>query len=356
MKTTHQSGLDHLRSLNPGGRTASARNGQPWSRWRLTRVLCGVAVAWLTCEASSSYGSETLNWYFEPGLDAPFGTITNGATVSETYTYPHSGYYYSGTINASITWSDLAVSFDGASTYGVDVRTGSRLDLWAYNQPGQTGPITVTITPHLFIRSWNATAVPAMDWGSLSEVVFSLQTYLNGAGVSLQQYDTTLYGGADRRITVALNNMSPYALATSDGDKVTFDMLHKDLESENWYLSSDAASVAWYTWSVSPNGYLSTGPRDPANPTTPLLPPFTPQTTSATFADSSHTQITVSGIGGPTNIPLPYLVMTTTNLALPLTSWTPYLTNNFGTNGTFSYSFPVNANEPQRFFQSQMAQ
>jgi hypothetical protein len=87
-----------------------------------------------------------------------------------------------------------------------------------------------------------------------------------------------------------------------------------------------------------------------------LLPPFTPQTTSATFTDASHTQMTVSGVGGPTNVPLPYIVMTTTDLALPLASWTPFLTNNLAMDGTFAYCFPVNAGEQQRFFQLQMAQ
>ena len=46
--------------------------------------------------------------------------------------------------------------------------------------------------------------------------------------------------------------------------------------------------------------------------------------------------------------------MTTTNLALPLANWSPYLTNNFAMDGTFAYSFPVIASEPQRFFQLQM--
>jgi hypothetical protein len=73
------------------------------------------------------------------------------------------------------------------------------------------------------------------------------------------------------------------------------------------------------------------------------------------FTDASHAQITVSGVGGPTIAPLPYYVMTTTNLALPLANWSPCLTNNFAADGTFSYSFPVNADEPQRFYQLQMA-
>lgn len=314
----------------------------------------GLAIAWLVIGASRSYGDETLNWQFAPGIDAPGGTITNGTTVMEAYTYPHSGYYYVGTIHAGTAWSDLSLLFDGGSTYGVAVRTSSRLDLWAYNQPGQTGPITVTVTPHLFIRSWHVADVEAPPWQCISSVSFSLWTYLNNAGVSLQEYATTLNAGAG--IIVSLNNMTPYPLATSDGDKVTFAMGHADGEIENNYLESDAASVAWYSVSVSPNGYLSPGPRDPANPPIPVLVDTTPQTTSVAFTDASHTQMTVSGIGGPTNVPLPYLVMTTTNLALPLANWSSFLTNNFAPDGTFSYRFPVNANEPQRFFQVQMAQ
>jgi hypothetical protein len=234
------------------------------------------------------------------------------------------------------------------------VHTGSHLDLWAYNQPGQTGPITVTITPHLFIRSWHVADVPAPPYQCISGVTFSLRTYHNGVDVYLQEYETSLAAGYG--ISVTLNNMSPYTMATSDGDRVAFSMGHRDYAAENSYLKSDAASLAWYSVSVSPNGYLSTGPRDPANPTTLLLPPFTPQTTSSTFTDASHTQMTVSGVGGPTNVPLPYIVMTTTDLALPLASWTPFLTNNLAMDGTFAYCFPVNAGEQQRFFQLQTAQ
>jgi len=137
----------------------------------------------MACGASRSYGYEILNWQFAPGIDAPGGTITNGATVTEAYTHPQLGYYYSGTINASHTWSELSLRFDGASNYGVDVHTGSRLDLWAYNRPGQTGPITVTITPHVFIRSWHVADVQSPPYQCFSEAIFTLTTYLNGAGV-----------------------------------------------------------------------------------------------------------------------------------------------------------------------------
>jgi len=102
--------------------------------------------------------------------------------------------------------------------------------------------------------------------------------------------------------------MSPYTMVKSDGGRVGFNMTHRVRALDNTYCHSDAASVAWCSMSVSPNGYLSTGPRDPANPPISMVMDSTPQTTRAAFTDASHTQLTVSGIGGPTNIPLPYLV------------------------------------------------
>ena len=100
--------------------------------------------------------------------------------------------------------------------------------------------------------------------------------------------------------------MAPYQLPAADGDQVAFYLQQDNGVSANggWY-SESVDSVAWNTVSVSTNGYLTTGPRLPANPSVPILPPITPQTTSVSFTDASHTQMTVSGIGGPTIAPLP---------------------------------------------------
>jgi hypothetical protein len=134
------------------------------------------------------------------------------------------------------------------------------------------------------------------------------------------QYDTLLSGRGNEGVTVPINLMAPYTLDVVDGEQVTLEMGHMDTVSVNSWLSANAASVAWYTVSVSPNGYLSTGPRYPANPPVPILPPIRPQTTSAAFTDGSHTQMTVSGIGGPTIAPLPYLASLPSRLAMRQTS------------------------------------
>ena len=355
MTTTTQTFLNHFRSLNPAARAVSTRNGQQRRQRHLTRALwCGATIAWMACGVSRSYGSQSLSWAIsgESG-NGPVGTATDGATVTEAFTEHSPGNFnYAGAINAAVSWSDLSQSYDGKTDL-VGLHTGSHLDLWAYNQPGQTGPITVTITPHVFIRSWHVADVEAPPWQCISAVTFAMRLN-DGIDEYVKQYDASLYAG--HGISVANNNMSPTTIGTSDGGKIGFNMSHQVSAQDNTYCHSDGASLAWYSVRVSPNGYLSTGPRDPANPPIPVVMDSTPQTTSVAFTDASHTQMTVSGIGGPTNVPLPYLVMTTTNVSLPLANWVACQTNNFATNGTFSYSFPVNANESQRFFQLQMAQ
>jgi hypothetical protein len=45
-----------------------------------------------------------------------------------------------------------------------------------------------------------------------------------------------------------------------------------------------------------------------------------------------------------------YLVLTTTNLALPLTNWTILATNQFGAGGGFNFTNPLNPNSPLNFY------
>ncbi|TAL04782.1 MAG: hypothetical protein EPO07_04735 [Verrucomicrobia bacterium] len=55
-----------------------------------------------------------------------------------------------------------------------------------------------------------------------------------------------------------------------------------------------------------------------------------------------------SGSGGPTNSP--YYVLTTTNLAVPVTNWTRLQTNQFGNTGTFSFTNAIAPGVPQSFY------
>lgn len=70
-----------------------------------------------------------------------------------------------------------------------------------------------------------------------------------------------------------------------------------------------------------------------------------PQITSVSTAGGS---IVFSGTNGTSGAG--YVVLTSTNLTLPLANWTPLVTNQFGGNGTFNVTNTVDSSKPQLFY------
>ena len=62
----------------------------------------------------------------------------------------------------------------------------------------------------------------------------------------------------------------------------------------------------------------------------------------------SGTNVVISGTGGPANAT--YWVLASTNVALPLTSWTPLLTNQFNVSGNFIFTNAITPAVPLRFY------
>jgi len=62
--------------------------------------------------------------------------------------------------------------------------------------------------------------------------------------------------------------------------------------------------------------------------------------------------LVVSGVGGPTGGN--FVLLSTTNLALPLNSWASIRTNEFGTFGEFSITNALSARVPQQYFRVRM--
>lgn len=320
----------------------------PSPRRSCLRLALCTAVAFLAL-ASTMHGAPGRQ-YIRGGLPGgqPWQITTNGTPVIGSVDSRSGGLGCAGTMHVTLTSSDLSVLQGGPATYGTDTSSASTLDLWAYNQPGLAGPISITVTPYLFTRDWYLDPISNDSLG----IEFTLRTQVNGEDVDLRHYSMTrtTHGG----VTVYNDYMTPTTINVNDGDQVTF-VLGFDLSAGvNWWVTDWITSVAWYTVGISGNGYLSTDSRLPANPPVPVLPPLAPQCTGATFTDGSHTQLTVSGTGGPTIAPLNYYVVTSTNLALPLPSWTPYQTNVFAADGTFTFNFPIDQAEPQRFFHVRM--
>jgi PKD repeat protein len=64
--------------------------------------------------------------------------------------------------------------------------------------------------------------------------------------------------------------------------------------------------------------------------------------------------LVLSGSGGPAGGASSYYVLSSSDLAAPVASWTPVATNAFNVDGTFSVRLPVAQGEPQRFYLLQM--
>jgi hypothetical protein len=67
---------------------------------------------------------------------------------------------------------------------------------------------------------------------------------------------------------------------------------------------------------------------------------------------ASDGNLSFSGTGGPTNVP--YYVLMTTNLALPVANWTRLATNQFDASGSFNFSNTINPDAPQTFYRLQL--
>jgi hypothetical protein len=64
----------------------------------------------------------------------------------------------------------------------------------------------------------------------------------------------------------------------------------------------------------------------------------------------SDSNLIIRSVGGPAGSN--YVLLTTTNIALPLTNWSPIRTNQFGPYGEFSVTNVFNAGIPQQFFRA----
>jgi hypothetical protein len=59
-------------------------------------------------------------------------------------------------------------------------------------------------------------------------------------------------------------------------------------------------------------------------------------------------QVILSGVNGTAG--LDYAVLVSTNLAAPLGTWTPVVTNAFGGGGAFGWTNAINPNQPRLFY------
>ena len=104
--------------------------------------------------------------------------------------------------------------------------------------------------------------------------------------------------------------------------------------------ATPGAGQTWNTGALATSGTISVV-GSAAGPTT---------NASITRVTAVGTNLVVHGTNN--NVPntsFHYVVLTSTNLTLPLSSWTAVATNSFNTNGTFDYTNPVVTTSPRLF-------
>lgn len=177
---------------------------------------------------------------------------------------------------------------------------------------GNTGTLTVTNNINLGGTAWmklNRANLPTSDHlvSSLSTVTYGGTLVVTNIGPQLQAGDTfTLFSGGGLANGAFGNIVLP-----------------------NYYT--------WNTSNLGVNGQISV---------TAVLPP--PSLTNVDFSALSSGTITLNAINGAPNGPVS--VLTTTNLTLPLSSWTTVATGNFDPNGNLNLPITVNPDLPQSYF------
>jgi hypothetical protein len=104
--------------------------------------------------------------------------------------------------------------------------------------------------------------------------------------------------------------------------------------------------LAWNTNALNTSGTISVVPGVVTGPTT---------NASISSVKSIGTNLVIHGTNN--NVPntsFRYAVLTSTNITLPLSSWTATVTNPFNADGTFDYTNPIVTTTPRLFINIQV--
>jgi polygalacturonase len=104
-------------------------------------------------------------------------------------------------------------------------------------------------------------------------------------------------------------------------------------------LGTTPTAFEGYTYSINTNTYGAV--------ILQVAPPSPPVFASATYVPATGSLV-MTGTGGVTNGA--YHVLASTNVAQPISQWTPIASGTFDSSGNFSITNPVQTNQPSRFF------
>jgi autotransporter-associated beta strand protein len=227
------------------------------------------------------------------------GTLyLNGSNTYTNTTHVHvGGVGGNGTINGSVTVASSASLLAGASATSIGTLTVN-------------GPVTLT-------SGSNAKMKISKISGSTSSDKVTGNSTLHYAGTLIVTTNTDMTDVFAVGDTFTMFSGSPLNGSFS-----------------GYSLPALPAGMGWDTTQLGANGSIS------------IITAATPTSFSSIVQQGGN--VVISGSGGPANGT--YYVLTSTNIALPLPSWTPIATNQFDSNGNFSFTNSVSPGLPASFF------
>ncbi len=222
--------------------------------------------------------------------------------------------------NAGVTISN---SFSGAGTESVGGATSAN-SLAIYNVP-----VSLSSTNLFAANPVTIGGSTLSESGNLTLPASTTQNFLLGAGAS------TIAVAGNLTLDGTLNITSAPGFAATNYTLFTY----TGSLSGQPGLGATPANFEGYTYSLNTNAAHAV--------ILQVSPPPPPIFSSAALAGATG-GILMSGTGGVTNGL--YYLLTSTNLALPLSQWTVVSTNQFDNSGNFLVTNAVQTNDQQQFF------
>jgi PKD repeat protein len=301
-----------------------------------------------------------------------FAPSSGNVRLNECTLSGNSGYYGGGGIydSGTLTVTNTIVAgnsggngadiylYEGALAYG-----SSNLVQFVYNQGGTiSGPAPLTNAPGLAALGNFGGPTQTMPPLPGSPAIGAGSVAANILSTDQRGYARTQSGLIDLG-AVELPIVQPFTANPTKG------VLPLTVQFSSTNADSDGSAIVGWTWSFGDgntsaaqnptNIYITAGPFSPGLIVTNSLGltlsvpgPAISASGLLGFASVSlsGTNLTISGSNGISG--LPYTVMTSTNLNLPLSQWTPLVTNAWISNGPFSLTLTnvLNPSVPSRFY------
>jgi autotransporter-associated beta strand protein len=257
----------------------------------------------LTLFAANTYSGPT---YVSAGTLA----LTNSAAIaSSTNINLANGAFFdiSGTISHAMTLSSgKMISGDGAVIGNFTVASGATL------APGNNDLGALSFSNALTLNAGSKTIMNVSHDSQANNVVSVAGTFTWGGALIVSNADDPLQGGDVFQLFTAASFAGGFSSLT---------------------LPALTPGLYWDT-----NTFKTDATIRVATETPPVIGKL----------GISSGKLVLTGSGGITNGT--YYVLTSTNLAVPLTNWTRLQTNQFDSSGSFNFTNPINQNSVQSFY------